>query len=64
MATYFTNRALCHLKLSQWELSCQDSRRALDIEPNLIKGHFFLGQGLIELEHYDEAMKHLQRGQC
>lgn len=32
------------------------------MEPNLIKGHFFLGQALIELEHYDEAMKHLQRG--
>lgn len=62
MATFFTNRALCYLKLGQWDLSCQDCRRALDMDPLLIKGHFFIGQALIELGHYDDAMKHLQRG--
>lgn len=61
-ATYFTNRALCHLKLKRWEQSCLDCRRALDMDQNLIKGHFFLGQSLLELEYYDEAIKHLQRG--
>lgn len=59
--TYFTNRALCYLKLKQWELSCQDCRRALDMDLNLVKGHFFLGQALLELEFYEEAIKHLQR---
>jgi len=29
---------------------------------NLVKGHFFLGQALLEMENYDEAIKHLQRG--
>lgn len=62
VATFFTNRALCYLKLGQWDLSCQDCRRALDMDPLLIKGHFFIGQALIELGHYDDAMKHLQRG--
>lgn len=61
-ATYFTNRALCNLKLKRWELCCQDCRRALDIDGNLLKGHFFLGQGLMEIDNYDEAIKHLQRG--
>lgn len=61
-ATYFTNRALCYLKLKRWEQSCQDCRRALDMDQNLVKGHFFLGQSLLELEYYDEAIKHLQRG--
>lgn len=61
-ATYFTNRALCHLKLKRWDQSCQDCRRALDMDKNLVKGHFFLGQSLLELEFYDEAIKHLQRG--
>lgn len=61
-ATYFTNRALCYLKLKRWEQSCQDCRRALDMDQNLVKGHFFLGQSLLELEFYDEAIKHLQRG--
>ncbi len=60
--TFFTNRALCYLKLQQWDSSCQDCRRALDMEPNLIKGHFFLGQALLETEHFDDAIKHLQRG--
>jgi hypothetical protein len=32
------------------------------MDPQLIKGHFFMGQALIELNHYDDAMKHLQRG--
>jgi len=59
--TYFTNRALCYLKLQQWELACQDCRRALDADQSLVKGHFFLGQALLELEAYDEAIKHLQR---
>lgn len=60
-ALYFTNRALCHLKLKRWQSSCQDCRRALDIDPCLVKGHFFLGLALLELELYDEAIKHLQR---
>ncbi|XP_019880840.1 E3 ubiquitin-protein ligase CHIP [Aethina tumida] len=61
VAHYFTNRALCHLKLLRWEQACNDCRRALDMDPNLVKGHFFLGQALLELENYDEAIKHLQR---
>jgi STIP1 family protein 1 len=31
------------------------------MEPNLVKGHFFLGQALLETENYDEAIKHLMR---
>ncbi|EZA60821.1 E3 ubiquitin-protein ligase CHIP [Ooceraea biroi] len=60
-ALYFTNRALCHLKLKQWESVCKDCRRALDMDPCLMKGHFFLGLALLELELFDEAVKHLQR---
>ncbi|XP_063979912.1 E3 ubiquitin-protein ligase CHIP [Diachasmimorpha longicaudata] len=60
-AQYFTNRALCHLKLKRWDSSCQDCRHALDMDPCLVKGHFFLGLALLEMEAYDEAIKHLQR---
>lgn len=31
------------------------------MDKNLVKGHFFLGQCLMELVLYDEAIKHLQR---
>ncbi|XP_014206750.1 E3 ubiquitin-protein ligase CHIP [Copidosoma floridanum] len=60
-ALYFTNRALSYLKLKRFESSCQDCRRALDIDANLVKGHFFLGLALQGLELYDESIKHLQR---
>lgn len=59
---YFTNRALCFLKLKQWEKACTDCRRALEMDFCFIKGFFFLGIALIELGSYDEAIKHLQRG--
>lgn len=62
VAIYFTNRALCYLKMKKWDSSCQDCRRALDIDANQVKGHFFLGQALLELELYDESIKHLHRG--
>jgi len=58
---YFTNRALCYLKLQKWESACTDCRRALDMDTSLVKGHFFFGQALMEMESYDEAIKHLQR---
>ncbi|XP_066139792.1 E3 ubiquitin-protein ligase CHIP [Euwallacea fornicatus] len=61
IAHYFTNRALCYLKLLKWDNACTDCRRALDMDPNLVKGHFFLGQALYELTNLDEAIKHLQR---
>ncbi|XP_023016813.1 STIP1 homology and U-box containing protein 1 [Leptinotarsa decemlineata] len=61
VAHYFTNRALCHLKLLRWEQACTDCRRALDMDPSLVKGHFFLGQALLECDNYDESIKHLQR---
>lgn len=59
--TYFTNRALCYLKLKQWELACEDCKRALDLDFSLVKGHFFQGQALLELDCCEEAIKHLQK---
>lgn len=58
---YFTNRALCYLKLQLWEQAVKDARRSLELEPNWIKGHFFLGSALLEMENHEDAMRHLQR---
>jgi STIP1 family protein 1 len=60
--TYFTNRALCYLKLRSWELASQDCQRALELDRTSVKGHFFLGQALVELALYDEAITHLMKG--
>lgn len=32
------------------------------MDPSLVKGHHFLGLALLEMELFDEAIKHLQRG--
>lgn len=61
MPSYFTNRALCYLKLKHYDHCCDDCRKALELEPTHVKAHFFLGQALHEINHYDEAIKHLQR---
>lgn len=61
VATYYTNRALCYLKLKQWDSACQDCQRALETTPDLTKGHFFLGQALLEMQLYDEAIASLMR---
>ncbi|KAB7494835.1 STIP1 homology and U box-containing protein 1 [Armadillidium nasatum] len=63
VAIYYTNRALCNLKLKRWDLVCQDCRTALELDPMLVKAHFFLGQSLLESDNYDESIKHLQRAQ-
>lgn len=47
--------------MKRWDSSCSDCRRALDMDQNLIKGHFFLGLSLMEMECFDEAIKHLTR---
>ncbi|XP_068672027.1 E3 ubiquitin-protein ligase CHIP-like [Montipora foliosa] len=59
--TFFTNRALCHLKLKKWTQAISDCRRALELDSNLVKAHFFLGQALLEQESYDEALTSLKR---
>ncbi|KAJ7340238.1 hypothetical protein OS493_002970 [Desmophyllum pertusum] len=59
--TYFTNRALCHLKLKKWTQAVSDCRCAIDLDANLVKAHFFLGQALLEQENYDEALASLKR---
>nr|CAG4637231.1 EOG090X0AJZ [Ceriodaphnia reticulata]SVE73101.1 EOG090X0AJZ [Ceriodaphnia reticulata] len=58
---YYTNRALCSLKLGRWDGVVQDCKSALELDNTWVKGHFFLGQALMEKECYEEAIKHLQR---
>lgn len=62
VATYYTNRALCYLKTLQWSLTVNDCRKAIELDPNLIKAHFFMGQALTELESFDDAITELKIG--
>jgi len=58
---HYTNRALCYLNQKRWPQAVQDARQALEKDPNLVKGHFYLGKALLERESLDEAIKHLHR---
>lgn len=61
VAVYYTNRALCYLKMQQHEQALADCRRALELDGQSVKAHFFLGQCQLEMESYDEAIANLQR---
>lgn len=58
---FYSNRALCHLKLKQYPQAIQDCRHALELDPNLLKAHFFIGTALNESGLHDDALKHLQK---
>lgn len=62
MAVYYTNRALCHVKLQQHDKALADCKHALELDSQSVKAHFFLGQCHLELENYDEAIGNLQKG--
>lgn len=58
---FFTNRALCQIKLRHWDCGAEDCRHALELDPSHIKAHFFLGHTLVEDERYDEAITSFRR---
>lgn len=61
VAAYLTNRALCSLKLQQWQAVVDDCRRALDLDPHSVKALFYMGQAMCEQAHFDEALVYLKR---
>ncbi|KAH1184141.1 E3 ubiquitin-protein ligase CHIP isoform X1 [Mauremys mutica] len=61
VAVYYTNRALCYLKMQQHDKALADCKHALELDSQSVKAHFFLGQCQMEMENYDEAIANLQR---
>ncbi|CAK8682420.1 unnamed protein product [Clavelina lepadiformis] len=60
-AVFYTNRALCNLKLQRWKEVISDCRLALDHDTQSVKGHFFIGQSDVELDRFDDAIVHLTK---
>ncbi|KAK9468467.1 hypothetical protein V1512DRAFT_259557 [Lipomyces arxii] len=56
-AAYFTNRALCRLRLHRYEDALSDCQKALELNPESMKGHFFKAQSLLALERPNEALR-------
>ncbi|PAA67901.1 hypothetical protein BOX15_Mlig008553g14 [Macrostomum lignano] len=61
VSKFYSNRAICHIKLKDWDRSVEDSRRAIELDGRSVKGHFFLGMALTELQRFDEAVMHLSK---
>ena len=60
--TLYTNRALCQLKLEQWDKASNDCQTAIQLNSSSIKAHFYFGQAQLELENFDVAIDALQTG--
>jgi tetratricopeptide (TPR) repeat protein len=51
----YTNRALAHMRLSEWERASEDARKAIQLNPNLLKAHYRVILSLIQSKLFDEA---------
>jgi len=45
---YFTNRALCYIRLKKFDEAITDCKRALEIDKLSLKGNYLLGQAITE----------------
>lgn len=61
VATYWTNRALCHKKRDDWERVEGDCRKALEIDKSSLKARYLLGLALLQRNESSEAVKQLEK---
>ncbi|KAK9322853.1 hypothetical protein V1517DRAFT_259409 [Lipomyces orientalis] len=54
---YFTNRALCRLRLHLYEEALADCQKALELTSDSMKAHFYKGQALLALDRPNEALR-------
>lgn len=58
---YWTNRAICHHKRNDWARVEEDSRKAIQLDKNSVKGHYMLGLAFLQRGEYNEGIKQLER---
>ncbi|XP_060176679.1 E3 ubiquitin-protein ligase CHIP-like [Lycium barbarum] len=56
---YWTNRALCHRKRDDWKRVEEDCRKAIQLDHNSVKAHYYLGLALRQKEQYAEGVREL-----
>nr|XP_043637579.1 E3 ubiquitin-protein ligase CHIP-like [Erigeron canadensis] len=61
VAIYYTNRAVCYRKRSEWTKVEEDCRKAIQLDHHSVKGHYMLGLALLQREKYSEGIKELER---
>lgn len=45
---YYTNRALCYIRIKKFENAIIDCEKAIELDKNSMKGHYLLGQAIVE----------------
>ena len=63
-AVHWLNRALCYIKLQQWEQALADSTRALALEPNSPRALYYQGLAHLELGRWADGIASLKTGAC
>ncbi|XP_009587824.1 E3 ubiquitin-protein ligase CHIP [Nicotiana tabacum] len=58
---YWTNRALCHRKRNDWQRVEEDCRKAIQLDHNSVKAHYYLGLALLQKEQYAEGVRELEK---
>ncbi|KAJ3417616.1 Cytoplasmic GTPase/eEF2-like protein (ribosomal biogenesis) [Chytridiales sp. JEL 0842] len=59
---FYTNRALCHLKLKHHDRCIMDCQKATELDEKSVKGYYLLGQCLLESnQRLNEACTRLQK---
>ncbi|ODM88655.1 E3 ubiquitin-protein ligase CHIP [Orchesella cincta] len=59
--TFFTYRAAAAFMLNRFDEAATDSRRALELQPEMVYGHFLLGRALCSMNKFDEGLCHIQQ---
>lgn len=65
VSTYYTNRALCHLKLNQFDVMVKDCVTAIQLNDKNIKGYYLAGLAYMNqnehqkgIEYFKKALQH------
>ncbi|KAI8638877.1 Metallo-dependent phosphatase-like protein [Parasitella parasitica] len=60
VASYYTNRAFCHLKMESYGYAIADSNLALKMDPNFTKANYRRASANMALGNFKEALKDLK----
>jgi TPR repeat protein len=62
IATIYSNRALCEIRLSKFQLAREDAEDALELEPGQVKYYRILSEAVLNLALFEEAYAACEAG--
>ena len=61
-ALLLRNRSYAYIQQKKWDVALKDATKAVELEPEDLKGHFLLGLVYLGIKNFNEAIQHLQKG--